>query len=525
TGYWHKGVEVNEAALQVDFALATRCVEPYTPFHNAQMLIYSAMSGAEKEAAERWASRLAEFPKMFGPSYETDGKDHIMLPFVWLRFASWRPLLALKPEDLDPSGDGVRVSDQAKPFSKAVYHLVRSYAFAAMAASSPDEGPGMAGLSQRSSRVQRAYDELHALEVTVDGLRDDDITEPGQGLGLFSLAYKAISMHGLEMAKARLSVLGGNFGAAVTHLHAARHIEVSTGYMEPPRFFQFSTECLGWVFLQAGRLSEAAQAYMQGLKQFPRSPWSLTGLKQVWETAGQLQRAAQMEQPSHSDPLTTQGLQGLQGKGSISPLTTLHASSSSKSQQQQPLQQQQEPLQQQQQPLQEQQQQQQQQQQVGMSDEKKGQDATSREVIQMSGKELKDEQDDRAKSKLKARGRKLLRAPSLEEGEGYGLGDSDQKAPSAGLNAAQPNAAESNAMGTSRDGNGAVLKSVQQSKGEDWTEHELQGSSSDAVQALPPGIPTAEEVDALLSELSAESSGMAQQLGSSCPSFSVPLQP
>eukprot|EP00983_Pelagomonas_calceolata_P016673 525077-Pelagomonas_calceolata.AAC.2 len=152
TGYWHKGVEVNEASLQADFALATRCaallpnipenllnlwgathplsctldrcdcnslrellvctnicqncgaqrpaktvfcpdyllapaclgcfhrcVEPYTPFHNAQVLIYSAMSGAEKEAAELWATRLAEFPEKFGPSYETDGKVCLVL--------------------------------------------------------------------------------------------------------------------------------------------------------------------------------------------------------------------------------------------------------------------------------------------------------------------------------------------------------------------------------------------------------------------------------------------------------------
>eukprot|EP00967_Tisochrysis_lutea_P112552 scaffold177961_cov16-Tisochrysis_lutea.AAC.1 len=45
--------------------------------------------------------------------------------------------------------------------------------------------------------LYRAYDELHAMEVAVDGLEADAITEPGQGLGLFSLAYKAISTHGL----------------------------------------------------------------------------------------------------------------------------------------------------------------------------------------------------------------------------------------------------------------------------------------------------------------------------------------
>lgn len=46
------------------------------------------------------------------------GKDHVMLPFVWLRFADWQPLLKLEEAGLDPSHDGVKVSDQAKPFSK-----------------------------------------------------------------------------------------------------------------------------------------------------------------------------------------------------------------------------------------------------------------------------------------------------------------------------------------------------------------------------------------------------------------------
>lgn len=44
-------------------------------------------------------------------------------------------------------------------------------------------------------------------------------------------------------------------------------------------------ECLGWVLLQQGRLSEAAAAYTQDLADFHRNPWALTGLRDVYAAA------------------------------------------------------------------------------------------------------------------------------------------------------------------------------------------------------------------------------------------------
>lgn len=48
------------------------------------------------------------------------GRDHIVLPLVWVRFADWAPLLQLAPRDLDPSDDGVHVSAQARTFSQVI---------------------------------------------------------------------------------------------------------------------------------------------------------------------------------------------------------------------------------------------------------------------------------------------------------------------------------------------------------------------------------------------------------------------
>eukprot|EP00983_Pelagomonas_calceolata_P044160 1139184-Pelagomonas_calceolata.AAC.4 len=342
------------------------------------------------------------------------------------------------------------------------------------------------------------------------------------------------------------------------------------------------TECLGWVFLQAGHLPEAAQAYMQGLQQFPRSPWSLTGLKQVWEAASQLQKATQLEQPSHSHPPPT-----------------LHVPSPT-------------------QPQQQKQQQQPQQQHLAMSNNRQEQDATRRDCTQVGGKELKDEQKGKA-FESKTGSRKLLRASSLGEWEGYGLGGTNQKVSSARPHAAEPstaepkvaepntaephaeepNAAEFNAAGAdgaepkvarpnaaelnaaestvtepkaaepdaakpsaaeqkaagadearnSEEGNGGALENMQRGKGRNRTKNEggVRGGPSNMLHALIPGIPTAEEVsefdgfvkadclgisipgshqvpssptipadvqvDALLSELSAESGGMQLAFG------------
>jgi len=41
-----------------------------------------------------------------------------MLPFVWLRFADWQPLIEMEASDLDPSGDGVSVSSQVRLYSR-----------------------------------------------------------------------------------------------------------------------------------------------------------------------------------------------------------------------------------------------------------------------------------------------------------------------------------------------------------------------------------------------------------------------
>jgi len=66
-----------------------RCVEPYAPFHNAQMLIYNAVSGGEQGTAEEWALKLSTFPGVFGPHYVTDGERLKRVTGSSISLASW----------------------------------------------------------------------------------------------------------------------------------------------------------------------------------------------------------------------------------------------------------------------------------------------------------------------------------------------------------------------------------------------------------------------------------------------------
>ena len=47
---------------------------------------------------------------------------------------------------------------------------------------------------------------------------------------------------------------------------------------EPPRVLQPVRQCLGYVLLQQGKLTEAAQVYEEDLAEHPANGWSLKGL-------------------------------------------------------------------------------------------------------------------------------------------------------------------------------------------------------------------------------------------------------
>lgn len=72
----HRGYAARKLCPQLCLcAYPPRCILPYMPFHNADMLVWAAMAGADLRTAEVWAARLARFPAQFGPEYITDGEN------------------------------------------------------------------------------------------------------------------------------------------------------------------------------------------------------------------------------------------------------------------------------------------------------------------------------------------------------------------------------------------------------------------------------------------------------------------
>lgn len=110
----------------------------------------------------------------------------------------------------------------------------------------------------------------------------DPITAPGRGLGVYSTAYKSVNGVLLEMAEARVEMLGGEgWEGVIQHLLQAVDLEPAMGYTEPPRLPQPPRQCLAWALLQAGNLDQAALEYQKDLAEFPQNPWSLVGLRQT----------------------------------------------------------------------------------------------------------------------------------------------------------------------------------------------------------------------------------------------------
>ena len=50
-----------------------RCLQPYLPMHNIQVLLFGAGMGGELSTAEAYAEVFKSYPERFGPTYMADG--------------------------------------------------------------------------------------------------------------------------------------------------------------------------------------------------------------------------------------------------------------------------------------------------------------------------------------------------------------------------------------------------------------------------------------------------------------------
>ncbi len=91
-----------------------------------------------------------------------------------------------------------------------------------------------------------------------------------------------------------IELRAGNPAAAVEHFLAARDVEDTMVYLEPPLWYYPIRWSLGEALLQAGRPAEAEQAYREDLAKFPGNGWSLYGLAKSLELQGQMEEGAEV---------------------------------------------------------------------------------------------------------------------------------------------------------------------------------------------------------------------------------------
>ncbi|CAD7699817.1 unnamed protein product [Ostreobium quekettii] len=285
-GRYGDGVDANQEAWEMDLRHSSKCVSPYLPEHNNNMLIYCASMAGMLGAAQRQGQAARDALGKLYPPYVVDGMDWAPLVTVWLRFAQWDRLQAMEEPPLDARG---WISQGGYKFSVALWRFAHFLLRAADLEMPKIEGGSRAArklaakLSDEKVAAERAFLDLKAV---VEEIPEDVKTMPGQGVGIYTQAYGALARIMYLQASAKWELLRGNPDVAVSSMAEAVNVSDALGYMEPPREHQPSRQCLGWVLLQAGRPDEAEAVYRRDLWEFPENAWSLLGLAQSLEAQG-----------------------------------------------------------------------------------------------------------------------------------------------------------------------------------------------------------------------------------------------
>jgi len=102
----------------------------------------------------------------------------------------------------------------------------------------------------------------------------------------------AIAEHALL---GEIQLRAGNAAEAVEHFLAARDVEDTMVYLEPPLWYYPIRWSLGEALIQAGRPADAEVVYREDLAKFPGNGWSLFGLARSLEEQGKLEEAATVQ--------------------------------------------------------------------------------------------------------------------------------------------------------------------------------------------------------------------------------------
>jgi tetratricopeptide (TPR) repeat protein len=252
-GRYADAIKANEHAIHADETYIRDhnpavgiYVAGYYP-HNYDFLAFAAsMIGRHEQAigaAEKMATLAA--PEMLRAPGMTFTQHHLTRHLqMKVRFGRWDEILRAEA----PAAD--------LPHARAMWHYARGRAHAAqgaIAAAQADLAGVRAGRDDKALASQRL-----------------EFNTSGQVLGI---AAEVLAGH---IAQAR-----GEFKTAVRHLRKAAALEDGLVYGEPPEWSVPVRQELGVVLLKAGQPAQAARAFEEDLRRFPKNTWSLAGLEQA----------------------------------------------------------------------------------------------------------------------------------------------------------------------------------------------------------------------------------------------------
>ena len=261
TGFYEAAIRNNEEAAKVDRVYALKAEREGTLYdlmyhsHNEHFLAMAACMAGNYEqarrAADAMAARLMPHAKMM-PMLDA----FIMTP-IWVdtRFGNWDAILA-RPEPL-----------KDLPATHALWRYSRAIAYAT-------DGKMDAAEKERTFFAQEAA-----------------AFPPNAMLGEQNKASDVLGIAS-HIIEARIAAAKGQKDEAIAHWEKAVEIQDTLNYHEPADWYYPVRESLGAALLLAGKLVDAESVFRGDLRQNPRNPRSLFGLKETLRAQGKEADAA-----------------------------------------------------------------------------------------------------------------------------------------------------------------------------------------------------------------------------------------
>jgi len=268
TGDWDRAIEQNALAMEADVryrALSPdQLVQHMYQVHNNHIRAYGAMmTGSEKEALEVSRNMWAQIPpeKLEAVAPEVDAWMCSVYD-VFKRFGRWDAMLA---EPAPPD---------FMPFTLATWHAHRAISYAA------------------KKEFDAAKRELRKYRTVRDNINREHLSNT------YTVKAAEGRLNVIEhFVPGEIALQEGDLDEAILHLELAKIYEDKLGYSgEPPDYLQPIRHTLGAVYLNAGRLDEAEQAYREDLAEFPENGWSLYGLSRVLHAQDRYEEAHKVEE-------------------------------------------------------------------------------------------------------------------------------------------------------------------------------------------------------------------------------------